>query len=93
MDVYDVFYTTVHRQTTIVTSETFVNSIMGLCRTSCDRADNANGDRTSDYTALGHVRHELYRDGSIICVYFVVCLKVWLHIHLYWPFKTLLVHS
>ena len=28
---------------------------------------------------LGHFRHELYRDGSIILVYFVVSLKVWLH--------------
>ena len=46
---------------------------------SYDRADNANGDRISDYTTLGHFRHKLYRDGSIILVYFVVILKVWLH--------------
>ena len=78
----DVFYITVHRHTTKVTSEAFVNSSMESCRASCDRADYANGNRISDYTALGHFRHELYRDGSIILVYFVVCLKVWLHINL-----------
>ena len=44
-----------------------------------DRADNTNGDRISDYTTPGHFRQELYRDDSIILVYFVVCLKVWLH--------------
>ena len=42
---------------------------------SYDRAGNANGDRISDFTTLGHFRHELYRDGSIKLVYFVV----WLH--------------
>ena len=60
-------------------SEAFVNSSMESCSASCDRADNANGDRISDYTALDHFRHELYRDGSMILVYFVVCLRVWLH--------------
>ena len=43
---------------------------------SYDREDNANDDRISDSTTLGHFRHELY---SILLVYFVVCLKVWLH--------------
>ena len=42
---YHVFYTTVHRHTTIVTSETFVNSSMESCRVSSDRAANANGER------------------------------------------------
>ena len=83
-----------HKQlTTIVTSETFVNSSMESCRSSGNRAYKANGDRINDYSALGHFRHELYTDGRIICVYFVVCLKVWLHINPYWPSKTLLMHS
>ena len=68
-----------HRHTTIVTSEAFVNSSMERCRVSYDGSDNANGDRIRDYTTLGLFRHELYRDGSIILVYFVVCFKVWLH--------------
>ena len=44
---------------------------------------NANGDRVSDYSAVCHFRHELYRDGSMIRVYYVVFLKVhvWLHIN------------
>ena len=33
---------------------------------SYDSAGNANGDRISDYTTLGHFRHELYRVGSMI---------------------------
>ena len=43
-----------------------------------DRSDNADGDRISDYTTLGHFRRELHRYGIIILVYFVVCLKIWL---------------
>ena len=77
--MYDIFDIIVHRHTTIVTSEAFVNSSMESSRPSCDRADNANGNRISDYTALGHFMHELYRDGSITLVYFVVCPMVWLH--------------
>ena len=75
---YDVFYITVHRHTTIVNSEAIVNSSMEWCRVMYDRSDNANGDRISDYTTLGHFRRELYRYGSTILVYFVVCLKIWL---------------
>ena len=55
-----------------MTSEALVNSSMESCRASYDRADNANGDHISDYTALGHFRNELYRDGRIILDYFVV---------------------
>ena len=60
---------------------------------SYDSAGNANGDRISNYTTFGHFRHELYRDGSIILVYFVVCLKVWLHKNPKLPSKIFVMHS
>ena len=62
--MYQILHTTVHRHTTIVTNETFVNSREGggggACRLSSDTAVNANGDQVSDLVALGHFRHELY---------------------------------
>ena len=42
---YHVLHITVHRHTTIMTNETFVNSTVGSYRRSSDRAVNANGDQ------------------------------------------------
>ena len=76
-------YITVHRHTPIVTNERFVNSSVGSWKTSSDRVKIANGDGVSIVGSYDHFRHKLYRVGSMIWVYFAVCLRVWLHINLY----------
>ena len=86
-------YLTVHRHTTIVTNETFVNASVGPRKPSIDRGKNANGDRVSDFSALDHFRHKMHRVGSMLWVYIMVCLRVWLHIKPYWTSKTLLLHN
>ena len=54
-----VLHLTVQRHTINVTNETFVKLSVGSCPPSSDRAVNGNGDRLSDYGAVGHFRREL----------------------------------
>ena len=58
-----------HRHTTIVTNETYVDLGVGSCRSSSDRADNAIGERVSDYSAFAHFRLSLYRGGGFMLPY------------------------